>query len=156
MLEESGTVLAVKNDELCVETISRSSCSRCSSSGCSTSVISKLFGLRRNRIIMKNSLGAKPGDRVVIGIPDSLLVKASIWAYLLPLASMVMVAWSALLLGASDSLQALCALIGLVGGLFAVNRLTMHQVRREQFSPKLLRIQGLASVNVGLTELIDF
>ena len=58
--------------------------------GCTTSVVSKLFGIKRNRFKLENSLGAQPGEQVVIGIPDELLVQASVRAYLLPLLVMML------------------------------------------------------------------
>lgn len=156
MLEETATVLEVEDGLLTVQTISRSSCSRCSSSGCSTSVISRLFGLKRNRLVMENRLGARPGDRVVIGITDATLVRASIWAYLFPLAGMLSMTGISVFAGAGDLLQVLCALFGLTTGFYLVNGLTSSQRQRRQFTPVLLRIEGRSSANFGLTELIDF
>ena len=89
MLEETATVVEVIDGRLIAETESRSSCSHCSTDSCSTSVVAKLFGIRRNRLVMENTLQAKAGDRVVIGIPDNLLVQASVMAYLLPLVVML-------------------------------------------------------------------
>ena len=157
MLEESGTVVEVRGEQIRVETISRSSCSKCSSSGCSTSVVSKLFGFKRNQLIMDNTLAAQVGDRVVIGVPDALLVKASIWAYFVPLVCMGLMTWLVLVLGASEALQALGALFGLVVGLYVVNRVTAGRQRAAEFTPLLLRMQSRPGVrSVDLNELIDF
>lgn len=147
MLEETGTVVDVQADTLWVETISRSSCSHCSSGSCSTSVISKLFGLRRNLLQLDNTLNATQGDRVVIGIPDALLVRASIWAYLLPLLAMLLAAFVAVSLGADDSLQALLALLGLVGGFFAVRWFTGRRRQQQLFQPRLLRIEQRLAIS---------
>ncbi|MES9812520.1 MAG: SoxR reducing system RseC family protein [Candidatus Thiodiazotropha sp.] len=148
MLEETGTVVEVWDDSLQVETQSRSACSHCSSSGCTTSVVSKLFGIKRNRLQLENSLGAKPGDRVVIGIPDDLLVRASVWAYLLPL--IFMLASTALggVFGASEGFQSLLALGGLAVGFYIVRWTTRNLSSQRRFKPRLLRIAGVEMPNL--------
>ena len=139
MLEENGTVLEADTDWLWVETAPRSACSRCGAGSCSTSVIARLFGTRRNRFRLRNSLQAAPGDRVVIGIPDRVLVAASVQAYLVPL--LVMVASVALAehLEASEPFQALVALAGLAGGLALTGRMVRYGPTRERHTPRLLR-----------------
>ena len=140
MLEETGTVLDVQNDRMWVETTARSSCSACGTTSCSTSVISRLFGLRKNLLEMKHSQDAKAGDRVIVGIPDHLLVRASVWAYLAPLAMMVALTLVANLMGASDGIQAISAAAGLIIGLGLVRYLVDHTARRKQFEPQLVRV----------------
>lgn len=140
MLEETGTVVDVQQQRMWVETIARSSCSACGTASCSTSVISKLFSMRRNLLELRTGLDAKPGDQVVIGIPDRLLVRASIWAYIAPLIMMVGATLVAQLLGAGDALQALCAAAGLAVGFLLVRILVDRTDRQKQFEPRLLRV----------------
>ncbi len=153
MLEESAMVVEVSGGTLWVEALSRSACSHCSSSSCTTSVISKLFGIRRNRLHLENSLGAKPGEQVVIGMPDDLLVRAAVHAYVLPL--LVMLAAAALggALGISDGLQSLLALIGLAIGMFFVRWSTRGAPSQQRFKPQLLRIAGRGRVRVEIPNL---
>ncbi len=147
MLEQDATVVESKDGEIWVEAISRSSCSSCAAGSCSTSVVSKLFGLKQNRLQMRNTLQAKIGDKVIIGIPDSVLVKASIWAYLLPVVCMVLVTALALKQGYGDGIQVLAALTGLAGGFWFVGRVTRVGKQQGSFAPLLLRIKG-QSVNL--------
>jgi sigma-E factor negative regulatory protein RseC len=152
MLEETGTVIDTQGDTLWVQTISRSSCSKCSTSACSTSVIGKLFNLKRNVLQMENTLQAIKGQRVVIGIPDSTLVKASVWAYLVPIVFMVAATMVALSLGAGDALQAMVAAAGLVLGFMVVKRVMSRVTEKGQFEPLLLRFEGahpVVSVDLG-------
>lgn len=139
MLEESGTVLEADMDWLWVETAPRSACSRCGAGSCSTSVIARLFGTRRNRFWLRNSLQAVPGDRVVIGIPDRALVAASVQAYLVPVLTMVASVAVADRLGVSEPFQVLVALAGLVGGLVLTGRMVRYGPTRERHTPRLLR-----------------
>ncbi len=140
MLEETAQVIEVKDGLLTAETESRSGCSHCStSSSCSTSVVAKLFGVRRNRLVMANSLNARPGDQVVIGIPDQLLVRASLMAYLLPLVVMLVVTAMGELAGINELLLSLLALVGLAMGFFTVRWLSRRRTS-QRYEPRLLRI----------------
>lgn len=154
MLEESATVVEASSHTLWVETESRSACSHCSSSNCNTSVVSKLFGIRKNRLKLENSLGAKQGERVVIGIPDKLLVRASVWAYLLPLICMLASAWLGGAYGASDGYQSLLALGGLAVGFTILRWTTRNLSSQQRFEPRLLRISGGGRVQVEIPNLM--
>ncbi len=139
MLEETARVIEVHDDLLIAETESRSGCSHCSTSSCTTSVVAKLFGVKRNRLVMENSLKAKAGDQVVIGIPDQLLVRASLTAYLLPLMVMLLVTAMGDLLGMNELLLSLLALVGLALGFFTVRWVTRRRTA-QGYEPRLLRI----------------
>jgi sigma-E factor negative regulatory protein RseC len=153
MLEQDATVVESKQGLIWVEAISRSSCSQCSTTSCSTSVISKLFGLKRNQLRLVNTLQAKAGDQVVIGIPDNVLVKASLWAYLVPIISMVLATLLAVIQGYGDALQVLFALSGLATGFIFVGRLTRSGKQSNAFDPQLLKIKGQNEISVNLNSL---
>jgi sigma-E factor negative regulatory protein RseC len=154
MLEEIGTVVEVERGAILVETQSRSACSHCSSKGCTTAVVSKLFGIKHNRLHLENSLGAKLGDQVVIGIPDDLLVMASLWAYLLPL--MFMLAGPAVggVFAASEAVQSLLALGGLAVGFSIVRWSTRNLSSQRRFKPQLLRLADGKQVRVEMPKLL--
>lgn len=154
MLEETGTVIDTQGETLWVQTISRSSCSKCSTSACSTSVIGKLFNLKRNVLQMENTLQAKKGQRVVIGIPDATLVKASVWAYLVPIVFMVVTTMIVLSLGAGDVLQAMAAFLGLVTGFVVVKKVMSRVKDKDHFEPQLLRFEGAQAVSVELGDIL--
>lgn len=139
MLEETAHVVEVRDGLLIAETQSRSGCSHCGNGSCTTSVVAKLFGVRRNRLVVENSLGAEPGDQVRIGISDRSLVRASLMAYLLPLLLMLGVTALGNLVGLNEFLLSLLALVGLAMGFFIV-----HWVSRgglsHRYAPRLLRI----------------
>lgn len=152
MLEETATVVEVIDDRLIAETESRSGCSHCSTGSCTTSVVAKLFGVRRNRLVMENSLDARPGDQVVVGIPDELLVRASVMAYLLPLISMLGVTAVGDALGMSEILLSLLALGGLAIGFFMV-RWVIRRGPSQRYKPHLLRIVEPGWQRVGIPTL---
>jgi sigma-E factor negative regulatory protein RseC len=153
MLEERGTVVEVRDDALWVETQSRSSCSHCSSSACTTSVVSKLFGVKRNRLQLPNDPAARVGDRVVIGIPDDLLVGASLQAYLLPVVSMLSAAAAGGAIDWGEGPQILLAVCGLILGIAWVRRMTRGRAAQKRYQPRLLRLEKIERVRIELAGL---
>lgn len=151
-MEETGTVVAAREDTLWVEIQARSSCSLCSSSSCTTSLVAQLFNMKRNQVALENTLGATVGEQVVIGIPDELLVRASVLAYLLPLVVMITAALLGGTLGAGDGIQSLLALAGLAIGLFLVHRATQSKALQQRFKPQLLNVAGQAHVQVDISQ----
>lgn len=140
MLQEVATVIAANSSTLTVETRARSSCSSCSNDSCTTSVVSKLFNVSRNRFELDNALDAHVGDEVIVSIPDGLLVRASIWVYLIPSLLMLLAAGLGVVSGLDDGMQALIALLGLGFGFWLVGLLTRMQTLRDEFKPQLERI----------------
>jgi sigma-E factor negative regulatory protein RseC len=148
MLEEIGKVVKVERGAILVETQSRSACSHCSTEGCTTSVVAKLFSIKHNRLHLENSLGAKLGDQVVIGIPDDLLVRAALWAYLLPLMGLLAGPAVGGVLGASEGVQGLLALGGLAVGFYILHWSTRNLSSKRRFKPHLLRLADSKPVRV--------
>jgi sigma-E factor negative regulatory protein RseC len=123
MIEESGQVVAVDGDFIVVQTKPRSSCSACHvGTDCGTSVLARWFGQRTNRVRVRNTLGLQEGQGVVIGIPEAVLLKASLFAYLMPMLAMVIAAIFAEQEGASDGVVALSSIVGLGLGLLFLHR----------------------------------
>jgi sigma-E factor negative regulatory protein RseC len=153
MLEEMGTVIEADGEHVWVQTQARSACSHCGTGSCSTSVVAKLFGVKRNRLRLLNSLQASPGQRVVIGIPDQVLVAVSLRAYLLPLLGMLGAAALAGMLGMGELVQAITALAGLLTGLALTGRASNKGRLRERYAPELLRLATGPTFELGLTDL---
>ncbi|MET0065350.1 MAG: SoxR reducing system RseC family protein [Candidatus Thiodiazotropha sp.] len=140
MLEHPARVVALQEPYAWIEAEVQSGCSSCSSNSCSTSVIASLFGLKRNRFRVENSIQAKVGDQVLIGIPSRMVAKASVFAYLLPLIAMLTLTFVSQSLQMSISLQSLSALAGLSAGLLAVRWLTAPGGAAATQTPQLLKV----------------
>lgn len=155
MLEEMATVVEVGAGGVWVETQPRGGCSQCGSSGCGTSVVAKLFSVKRNRLRLDedNAGGVVPGQQVVIGIPDGLLVRASVWAYLMPVSAMLLGALGADALGMREGGQSLLALSGLASGFFGVRWAIRRGASRHGYTPRLLRLVGDNRLGVQVPEL---
>jgi sigma-E factor negative regulatory protein RseC len=90
MIEESATVIACEAGFAIVETQVQAACGGCQArSGCNTSILAGLFKRRQNRLKVLNPIQAKPGQQVIIGLPEQSLVSISLVTYLLPLLSML-------------------------------------------------------------------
>lgn len=140
MIEETATVVDATTDFIWVEAKARSACSTCGSqSGCSTSSLSKMFGVRQQHIRLPNTFGSKVGEQVVIGVEDQVMVTASLAAYILPVVLMIAAAIGADSAGLSDKQTALSALAGLLFGLLGAGILTGSYRMKRYFQPQLLR-----------------
>jgi len=90
VIEETGLVISVRGDLAEVEGQARSGCGSCAVEGtCGTSLLARYFGPRRLLLQAHNPIGAGPGERVVVGLPKSALLEASVLAYLVPLLAMI-------------------------------------------------------------------
>ena len=118
MILETGTVVAIESDSLWVETIQKSACDACvAEKGCGQKFLSKLAGKTTSIRVLLNDRSRKDfsiGQSVTIGIPEDVIVLASLLVYLLPIAGAV--AGAALIGSGGTDLQSMG---GAVAGLFA-------------------------------------
>lgn len=123
MIETQARVIDTEPGFAWIESERRSACGHCSaSSGCGVSALASLFGTRRQQLRLPDPLGLRPGDEVLVGLPERALLGAALAAYFLPLLTMLFTALLAAGLGAGQGLRALAALAGLVAGLWLAGR----------------------------------
>jgi len=141
MIEQDAEVIAVADGSALVEVQRQSSCSGCNvGDSCGTSVVAKLFSSgNATRLRVIDHIGLSPGERVVIGLRDRVLVRASLIAYLLPLLAVIVAAGVADQAGASDTGSAIGALTGLALGLWLARIITGGTGAKARFRPLLLR-----------------
>lgn len=148
MLEETGVVVAIDRDQAWVQTIRKSACSSCEAkSGCGQGVLARISDGKANQVLVKNSLNLQVGEEVLIGIPEELLIKASIMVYLLPLLAMIVVAsviekW----LAPGDGWVALAGVTGLAAGFLMVKLYSSFHKSDPKFCPKMIRKKGLQPI----------
>ena len=151
MIEQTAVVVSIESGYAWIMPQHSSGCGGCASkSGCSTSASPFEF-LRHNRepqkMLVLNTLYARPGDVVVVGMQGDALILYSLLAYLLPLLSLLVFA----MLGSEvfpwldngeEIGTVLGGLGGLLGGLKFANILCAHSMDTDGFQPVILRIQG--------------
>jgi len=153
MIEETATVVGLDDAYAIVETERRAACGSCHTAGsCSTSVLSGLFKRRQNQLRVLNTIQARPGQQVIIGLQESAFLKVSAAAYLIPLVGMLGFAIALQLLANRFSVSAgelpaiLGGLLGFIIGLFLFKRMVGHSSNDPAYQAKILRQAGSQTV----------
>ena len=142
MIETEAVVVKIEHAVAYVQAERKSSCSGCSESSCGTSVLANFFGQKAPLYRASNEVGAKVGDRVVVGMNESALFKGTLLLYLFPLLLLFVgaVAGSALAVTADvkDGYSVAGAFIGLVAGFLGLKFLSSKMGLGRQFQPVIL------------------
>jgi sigma-E factor negative regulatory protein RseC len=145
MIEEHARVIAVENGQLLLEAQTKASCSACAvKQGCGTSVVSKWVGRKFTRFQAPNTVNARVGDEVVVGLAEEAMLKGSVLVYLLPL--LVMIGFALLadsLIAADTASRDLLVLITAVAGfslMLVISRLLLSTgSNSSKLTPVVLR-----------------
>ena len=158
MIFETGIVVGKANSSVTVETIQKTACDSCAAQpGCGHSVLSQLTGNSvRIRALMGefNTNEVALGQSVTIAIPDHVVVKGSLFVYLVPLLGSLTGAWT---MGSFDKSVALDlmsimgAAFGLIsGGIFVRVRSRKSQDESES-NPILYEVGNIPRVLAGVS-----
>ena len=145
MIEEHARVIAVENGQLLLEAQTKASCSACAvKQGCGTSVVSKWIGRKFTRFQAPNTVNARVGDEVVVGLAEEAMLKGSVLVYLLPLLAMIGFALLAdSLIAADTASRDLMVLIAAVAGfslMLVISRLLLSTgSNSSKLTPVVLR-----------------
>lgn len=142
MIEENGRVVAVEAGAVWVETVKQSGCASCSArAGCGHHVLDSAQSGARARVrALTAGDDYRVDDRVVVGIPEGMLLRGAVMVYLVPLTLLFAGALlgSRLVYGDMD-LSAPLGLAGLAAG-FLVNRRHSRRHRNdESHHPRVIR-----------------
>jgi sigma-E factor negative regulatory protein RseC len=95
IIEEPGVIVSLDGNYASVAPLSHTGCQSCASSGsCGTSLLAPLFGSKKRLLVAENTINARPGDEITIGLNRTALVVASLMVYLLPLVVLILAAVS--------------------------------------------------------------
>ncbi len=122
MIEESAVVIRCEGDFAWVEATRQSACGQCSASAaCGTGVLDKLWGHKAARMKALNRAQARAGERVLIGLQETALVRGSLILYLLPIVSLLLFAIFGKAMASQWQLpgEAVSILFGIAGFLLA-------------------------------------
>ena len=141
MIEEQATVIETDGRTMSVEIQRQSTCGSCSAkSGCGTNLVASLFGKQRALLSLPNTVDARAGDRVVLGIRENDLVSGSLRLYLWPLAGLLIGAITAHLLTKTE-------LISILGGLMGMTAV-LYYLKRRQVTPAIQVLRRERSITV--------
>ena len=135
---ETGEVMQVIGDECEVQFVRSEMCESCGA--CHRA------GDQKMSVMIDNPLKAQVGDIVEISMEPRSLLKASVWAYLLPLAMLTLgsvigqpLGWA---LGFSnDIFSALFGLAGVTLSFFCLRRMDKRFKKNKIYSPKMVGIR---------------
>ncbi|MFT5788347.1 MAG: sigma-E factor negative regulatory protein RseC [Shewanella sp.] len=123
MMEEVAKVIANNNSGwVVVEVEMKSACSHCDSGdSCGTSAVAKAFSSKVQRFSIPTERAFAKGERLKLGLPESVILKAALLVYILPLLGFFIGAYSGNLLATGLEVnQDLLSIVGaLMGGVSA-------------------------------------
>ncbi|MFT6300473.1 MAG: sigma-E factor negative regulatory protein RseC [Saprospiraceae bacterium] len=129
MIHENATIVAIQESGLWVETIQQSTCQTCvAQKGCGQRLIAKVTGNTTTIRVLPGLFDTglmQVHDKVVIGVPEKVIVNGTLLAYFLPLMTMVLTVALASHLSNSDLIIAAAAITSLCAGGLIV-RLHSH------------------------------
>lgn len=154
MISEKGRVVAVEDDALWVETIQKTTCGSCvAQKGCGQSLLSKL-GIKNSflRVLLqqKSASDYSIGDEVDIGIPDDIVVKSSLFAYLLPIVLLVLFSGFAQQFFEQELYVIGMGLLGLLAGAGLIKIFSYTHRNDSRYQPVLLDdlLSGSRELNI--------
>lgn len=149
MIEEQARVIDLAGDDAWVAVERKSVCGSCDAKkGCGTGVLTTVLGHRNDSLRVKNALGARPGDWVVLGIKESALLKGAAAMYLAPLLGLFLVSGLAqFLFRLSEPLSIASGIAAFVAVLFWVRSHFRKLASDPRYQPIMLK-QTEAGVSV--------
>lgn len=142
MITETGRVLEVEGDWAWVACRRQVECARCAEGrGCGGGVLGRLLGDRLHKVrAATGSVAVTPGDQVLIGLGEDVVLRAAAAVYLVPL--LLALAGGAVATGltAGGDLAAIIgAACGLVLGLGWARGYSRRSAADASFNPVILR-----------------
>lgn len=143
MITETGKVVAVTGEHAWIQTIRTSACQSCAArNGCGQKVLASATGGRANQVRVVNSVDARVGEEVTLGIDESALLGASLLVYALPLLLMVAASMLGHYLSDGSDFGAMSgAVAGLASGFLVSRKLQSRNVGN--YEPTLLRVNRI-------------
>ena len=131
MLTESARVIRRDGNRVELELQRSSACGHCElSQGCGTGALGRLLGGRSRPLVIETDQDCRAGNRVMLAMPESALVGASLLLYGLPLAGLLLAGLGAMLFDLAEWLVVAAAVFGLFAGFKVAARITQRIERR--------------------------
>ena len=153
MIEERAVILSLEKSSnnssndfqsesvATIEIERKTACGLCGQTrGCGNSIWGKLFGHQTTAFKAQNSINAKVGQSVVVGINETAVLKGALLLYIVPLFTLFVGALLASHFWQSDGITLLGAAAGLVSGLLWVKGHTLSNNYFRLQQPVILRL----------------
>jgi len=160
MIEESALILSIDpsfdhqtQSVATLEIVRRTACGLCGQKrGCGNALWGKLFAHKASAFKAKNSINAKVGQQVIVGINEQALLKSAFFLYLVPLVTMFLASILLERLMHTDEGAIVGAIIGLILGFIWVKGFTSGKQYFVMHQPEILR---LADDEVKTVEFVN-
>ena len=141
LVEGTARVVALEGDRVWLEPEPRSGCGTCASAGvCGAKGIGTTANrLEARRFPVHDHLGLSVGERVVVGVPENALLKATGALYAIPLASTLGAGAVAQWAAGSDEVTLAAMIAGLALGMLAARLGAGRLGACGDLAPRLLR-----------------
>jgi sigma-E factor negative regulatory protein RseC len=145
LAEGIAQVVEVKGNMAWLVPESGSSCGGCASAAaCGSKGIGTLASrLEARRFQLVNDAGLRVGERVVVGIRENAVLRASITAYVIPLATLLASGALAQWAAGNDFITMAAMLAGLVFGLWLARVRAGYMMDRGELAPRFIRRAGM-------------
>jgi sigma-E factor negative regulatory protein RseC len=136
--EGLARVVTATPEAAVLEAQARSACGPCAQAEtCGVSSLAEVFGRRPVRFRLPNDFDARTGEWVVVAVPQTTVLRASLYVYVLPVLGLL--AFALIGAGAGDAAAAGMGAGGLVAGLSAGRWLSRRALSAERLRPRVLR-----------------
>jgi sigma-E factor negative regulatory protein RseC len=143
MIETPALVMRAEGQTAWVETRMEGACGSCGSGGCDVAILSNLFHRRPREYRVHNGIGARVGDRVMVGLREGALLRSTAAIYGLPLllllAGAMLGGWLAPEAGVRDDYSVVGALAALMAGGAWIAWFAGKSRRDDRYQPVILR-----------------
>jgi len=149
MIEETATVIRCEDGVAWIEAQRQSTCQACAANkACGTAVLASWLGRKAVHVRAINTLGAKPGEQVRVGMQESALLSGSLRVYLLPIVLMLVFAMlgsvvAEHLLWSADITSVVFAIAGLLLAALLLRRFTRQIANDVRYQPIILQRLGV-------------
>jgi sigma-E factor negative regulatory protein RseC len=146
MIEQHAIILSTQNDSLgneiaTIEVVRKTACGLCGKTrGCGNAIWGKIFAHNNTSFKARNTINARVGQHVIVGIDENALMKSALLLYIVPLVTMLIGTILMSHLYESDIAQMLGAFFGLIIGFFWVKGHTAGHLYYQKHQPKVLRL----------------
>ncbi|HIJ37413.1 MAG TPA: SoxR reducing system RseC family protein [Rhodospirillaceae bacterium] len=140
LVEGLARVVGAEGGRIWLEPEQTSTCGGChSAAACGVKSGQNTRRLEARRFVLDNEAGLKIGERVVVGISEYALIRASSIAYAVPLLSMIGGAVAAQLTFGNDGAAMIAAVAGLGFGVLVARGRAGRLLARGELTPRFLR-----------------
>ncbi len=140
MMQEQAIVVEVNGQQVSVETDRQSSCGHCSAkNGCGSALLGKFFDRNKQHLIVETDLKLSVGDRILLGLDESALLRGSFIVYAIPLLMMLFLPIVINQFVISEIISILSAVVGFSIGIIYVKYFSVVARNGDNFSPVVLK-----------------